>query len=76
MANIFMNSNSNIYGIPDQSQMDFWLNSAHLSEEQRQAAWSTGTLNPSFGFDAPAQSSMVPRTMPNSTNLSQLPVWT
>jgi hypothetical protein len=77
MANIYMNSSSNIYGIPDQSQMDFWLNNAHLSEEQRQAAWSNGTLNPNYGFDAPPQSSMVPRTMPNSmSNSTQLPVWT
>jgi hypothetical protein len=77
MANIFMNSSSNIYGIADQTPMDFWLNNAHLSEEQRQAACSNGSLNPHFGFDAPTQPSMVPRTMPNSmSNLTQLPVWT
>lgn len=76
MADTFMHSSSssNLYGLPDQARMDLWLNHDHLSEEQRQAAWSTCTP---YGFDVPAQPSMVPRTMPNSmSNLTQLPVWT
>ena len=79
MANIYMNSSS-AYAIPEQAKLDFWVNNAHLTEEQRQEAWSTASLYPNNAFDIPAQPSLahqIPRTMPNSiSNLTQLPVWT
>lgn len=78
MANIYMKSSS--YGIPDQANLEFLVNNPHLSEEQRQAIWSNGSLYPINAFDMPVQPSMlhqIPRTMPNSmSNLTQLPVWT
>ncbi|KAF2622745.1 hypothetical protein BU25DRAFT_451833 [Macroventuria anomochaeta] len=78
MANIYINSSSSAYAIPEQAKLDFWVNNAHLTEEERQAAWLHGPLYQSHGFDNPAQPSMAhqtPRTMPNSmSNLTQLPM--
>ena len=78
MANIYMNNSSSAFGIPEQAKLDFWVSNAHLTEEQRQKAWSA-SLYHSNAYD-PAQSTMahqIPRTMPVSmSNLTQLPVWT
>lgn len=80
MANIYMNNSSSAFGIPEQAKLDFWVSNAHLTEDQRQEAWSNAVLYQNNVFDIPAQPSMahqIPRTMPNSmSNLTQLPVWT
>jgi hypothetical protein len=80
MANIYINNSSSAFGIPEQAKLDFWVSNAHLTEDQRQEAWSNAALYQNNVFDISAQPSMahqIPRTMPNSmSNLTQLPVWT
>jgi len=80
MADIYMDSSSSAFTILEHARQEFWNSNAHLTEEQRQEAWSTASLYPSNAFDMHAQPSMahqIPRTMPNSmSNLTQLPVWT
>ena len=80
MAKFYMNSSSSAFTILEQAQLESWNSNAHLTEEQRQEAWSTASLYPNNVFDMSTQPSAVhqiPRTMPNSmSNLTQLPVWT
>lgn len=76
MADLYMNSSSSAFTILEQARLEFWNSNAHLTEEQRQEAWSTASLCPNNAFAQPSLAAQTPRTMPSSmSNLTQLPVW-
>ena len=78
MAPTLFDSSNSVFQQLEQTRQDFWSSNAHLSEEQRQELWLQAASIPSnaFGTSHASLAHQTPRSMPSSSNMTHLPVWT